>query len=300
MIFTKMTNLEQYKGLTVLNKGNTSIKKAQKLGYIVKTNLQAHIINNIENLEKEFLENKLVDKINIKGNSKLGEIPSISFPNIFLQQQFLIVVINNQKLKKMKSIRILFDYFQNNKVCVNCEGCFGGCYNNYDLNQYANKGVSDLRSLLAFITSKEELFISLYNKIRVYNIFRINSNGEIHNKELLDFYIRLAEKCKKTTFYTYTKSYQLFEQFLKDKNKLPKNFILNISIFGNKEKVDKSELINKTFNKFITLDKEKFDEMVKNKEIKKSRICKGDCMECDLCQKTLPKSNNKIYCCKHI
>ena len=70
-----------------------SIKKAEKLGYIVKTNLQAHIINGIESLEKEFLENKLVDKMNIKGNSKLGEIPSISFPNIFLQQQFLITVI---------------------------------------------------------------------------------------------------------------------------------------------------------------------------------------------------------------
>lgn len=300
MIFTKMTNLEQYKGLTVLNKGNASIKNAEVKGFKVKTNLQAHIINNIETLENELLEGKLVDKMNIKGNSKLGEIPSISFPNIFLQQQFMISVINNLQLKKLKSVKALYEYFSNNKVCLNCEGCFGGCYNNYDLNQYANKGISDLRSLLAFITCKEELFLSLYNRIRVYNIFRINSNGEIHNQELLDFYIRLAEKCKKTTFYTYTKSYDLFEKFLKEGNKLPKNFVLNISIFGNKEKVEKFELINNSFNKFVTLDKEAFDKQVKNKEIKKARICKGDCMECDLCQKKLPKTNNKIYCCKHI
>ncbi len=300
MILTKLNNLEQYKGLTKLKANNASIKKALENNYIVKTNAQAHIVNNILSLEEEYQNNKLIDKIDLKGNSKLGEIPSISFPNIFIQQQFMILCINNPKILELKSVSILHDYFKENKICLNCENCFGACYNNYDINQYPQKAISDLRALLAFITDKESLLDSLYKRIRVYNIFRINSNGEIHNIELLDFYIRLANKCKRTTFYTYTKSYELFNSYIENGNKLPKNFILNISVFENKNKVEKFFNLTSTFNKFVTMVNDELDQLIKTGKVKKNRVCKGDCMECDLCQKNLPKKNNTIYCYKHL
>ena len=303
MIKTELTNLESYKKYARYDKKLKGISQAENLNFVVKSNSQGYIALGVESLEKCFNDDNYIQKMGLQDNSKLGEIPTIAFPNIFEQMQFMSLVNANKDLLNYGSIKILKDYFDEYKVCVNCGSCFGSCYNNSDIQQYPSKVISDLKNLLMYITKKEELKEQLIKKLRVYNTFRINSNGEIHSMEMLEFWLDIASKCKKTNFYTYTKSYEIFEEYLSNGNKIPKNFVLNISIMSDEqnEEIKKNfpNLYNR-FNKFLVLAPSVLDAKLKSKEIKKNRICSGDCMACNLCQKNLPKANSVIFVYRHI
>ena len=68
---------------------NKSIAKAQNNGWIVNNTTAAHIANGIEKLNNQYLDGSLIKKITIKSNSKLDGIPTIGFPNIFIQSTFM-------------------------------------------------------------------------------------------------------------------------------------------------------------------------------------------------------------------
>lgn len=270
--------------------GATS-KKVLELGLEVPNTCAGMIALKIESLEKEFQEGTLLDGIGFKSNEKLAGIPTINFPNIFVQSSFMrLIKMNPEWEEKYKCVAVLMEYFRENKVCTNCESCCGLCYNNKFEFGKPSKAISELRVLLAYITQRQQLANKILKICKINNVFRINGNGEIHSREMLMFWINIAKRKKNTLFFTYTKSYELVEEYLIN-NKLPKNLLFNMSIFdGQQEKLSKFENLY-AGNKFV---------VVKELPDKAKYICCGDCGECGgyelgYCMRKLNKRNNTIY-----
>lgn len=283
-------NLKRLKSCNKKSEGATTTK-VRELGIEVPNTCGGMIALKLQDLERELQEGLLVEKINIESNSKLVSVPTISFPNIFVQSTFMrLVNLNPEWEEKFESVRILMEYFREHKVCHNCEGCCGLCYNNKFEYGKPAKAISELRVLLAYITDKQALANKILQACKFVNVFRINANGEIHSNELLTFWINIAKRKKNTVFFTYTKSFGLFEGYL-EKNNLPKNMIVNMSVFdGQQEKLSRFENLY-AGNKFVVVNE--IPDGAKN-------ICCGDCSKCggfDLgfCMRKLPKKNNTIY-----
>ena len=224
-------NIERAK-MVYLPHSNKSMKKAQDNGWKITNTTGAHICNGIEKLNKQLEDGTLIKKISIKTNSKLDGIPTIGFPNIFIQSTFMRLYYNNfDKMSSIPAAKILMDYFKTHAVCHNCGRCSGLCYNNKFEAQYPQKAISELRVLLAYITDRGNLqakIIKVANRSKS-GYFRINQNGEIHSEEMIYFWYYIANQCPDIEFYTYTKSYELFEYFLSSFI-LPPNLHVNMSV----------------------------------------------------------------------
>ena len=242
----------------------TVVEQATEAGFKVENSIQANIVNNIAGLKKE--------KITISGNQKTGEIPCINLPNIEVQKEFIKVVRNNQELLEMEEVKTLYNYMLTNAMCVNCGSCQKACYNNQAYRQYPTKAIADLRTLLNLITAPEKTIGDIAQRTRNMRVVRLNGSGEIHNQGILNSYIKLAKLNPLTTYYTYTKNYDLLAG-----KRLPKNLIVNVSQFGNN--VDMSHY-SKNTNTFKTISQEEFDSTKEDKTVKK---CTNDCMNCNYC-----------------
>lgn len=274
-------------------KSNKVINKAKALGYTISNSTQANIANGLSKLEEEFSSGSIVKKISLGTNNKLNGIPTISFPNIFIQSEFLRLYNRNKEcMDQFKVTKILVKYFKENKVCLNCNLCNGLCYNNKFEAQYPSKVVSELRNLLAYILEPEALSkkIIMAAKRSKSKLFRINSNGEIHSQEMLYFWINIAKSCPDITFYTYTKSYELFNSYLEN-NFLPINLHVNMSLVAGNEMIVKKYPKLSMGNKF---------KIVTHIPEGSTTTCTGNCSTCGrLCMTDLPKDNNTIYCLYH-
>ena len=286
--------LENQKWLNSCNKKDSTgaiMRRAKQLGYELPNTCSGAIILGLDDLESELKEEKLIDMIGFKSNDKLAGIPTINFPNIFVQQTFMRMVKDNPiLLEKYESVRILMEYFQEHTVCHNCELCNGLCYNNKFEYGKLKKTISELRVLLAYIVDRQALANKILRICKINNVFRINGNGEIHSQEMLTFWINIAKRKTNTLFFTYTKSFEIFEEYLQE-NKLPKNMLINMSIIdGQQEKLSKFENLY-SGNKFVVVNE------LPNKA---KYVCCGNCTECGdfelgYCMKKLPKNNNTIY-----
>ena len=285
-------NIERAK-MVYLPHSNKSMKKAQDNGWKVTNTTGAHICNGIEKLNKQLEDGTLIKKISIKTNSKLDGIPTIGFPNIFVQSTFMRLYYNNfDKMSSIPAAKILMDYFKTHAVCHNCGRCSGLCYNNKFEAQYPQKAISELRVLLAYITDRgnlQEKIIRVAKRSKS-GYFRINQNGEIHSEEMIYFWYYIANQCPGIEFYTYTKSYQLFEDFLSSSS-LPINLHVNMSVIeGHEEKMAQYPHLY-SGNKF---------KMVTSIPENSTTTCTGNCSTCGrLCMKDLPQDNNTIYCLYH-
>lgn len=285
-------NIERAK-MVYLPHSNKSMKKALDNGWKVTNTTGAHICNGIEKLNKQLEDGTLIKKISIKTNSKLDGIPTIGFPNIFIQSTFMRLYYNNfDKMSSIPAAKILMDYFKTHAVCHNCGRCSGLCYNNKFEAQYPQKAISELRVLLAYITDRGNLQAKIIRVARrsKSGYFRINQNGEIHSEEMIYFWYYIANQCPGIEFYTYTKSYQLFEDFLNSSN-LPTNLHVNMSVIeGHEEKMAQYPHLY-SGNKF---------KMVTSIPEDSTTTCTGNCSTCGrLCMRDLPQDNNTIYCLYH-
>ena len=241
------------------------IEQATEAGYKVENSIQANIVNNINGLNKS--------SITISGNQKTGEIPCINLPNIQVQKDFIQVVKNNEQLLEMEAVSTLYNYMLMNPMCVNCGSCKDACYNNQLYRRYPTKAIADLRTLYKLISEPLETVGAIAQRTRNLRVVRLNGSGEIHNKAILDNYIKLAKLNPLTTYYTYTKNYKLLEG-----KKLPKNLIINVSQFGNMN-INMSKY-SKNTNVFKTVTQLEFDTTEENKTVKK---CIDDCSNCNYC-----------------
>ena len=251
--------------LQLLARKSSVVEKATEAGYKVENSIQANIVNNINGLNKS--------SITISGNQKTGEIPCINLPNIQVQKDFIQVVKNNDQLLDMEAVKTLYNYMLMNPMCVNCGSCKEACYNNQAYRQYPTKAIADLRTLYNLINTPLETVGTIAQRTRNLRVVRLNGSGEIHNKMVLDNYIKLAKLNPLTTYYTYTKNYTLLEG-----KKLPKNLIINISQFGNTE-INMNKY-SKNTNVFKTVTQLEFDTTKETKTVKK---CINDCSSCNFC-----------------
>lgn len=283
-------NIERAK-MVYLPHSNKSTAKAQANGWVVNNTTAAHIANNIEKLNTQLEGGLIVKKSTIKSNSKLDGIPAISFPNIFVQSTFMRLYYNNfERMSAIPAAKILMDYFKAHAVCQNCGRCSGLCYNNKFEAQYAQKAISELRMLLAYITDRTALTEKIIRaaKRSKSGYFRINANGEIHSEEMLCMWNYVALKCPDIEFYTYTKSFALFEEHI---DSLASNLHVNMSVIeGQEEQLSKYTKLY-SGNKF---------KMVTEIPEGCTTVCTGNCSTCGrLCMRDLPKDNNTIYCLYH-
>lgn len=241
------------------------VERATESGFKVENSIQANIVNNINGLNKS--------TITISGNQKTGEIPCINLPNIQVQKDFIQVVKNNKQLMEMEAVKTLFNYMLMNPMCVNCGSCKDACYNNQAYRQYPTKAIADLRTLYKLISEPLETIGAIAQRTRNLRVVRLNGSGEIHNKMILDKYIKLAKLNPLTIYYTYTKNYTLLEG-----KRLPKNLIINVSQFGNTD-IDMSKY-SKNTNVFKTVSQSEFDT---TKETKTTKKCINDCSSCSYC-----------------
>lgn len=241
------------------------VEQATEAGYKVENSIQANIANNITGLNKS--------NITISGNQKTGEIPCINLPNIQVQKDFIQVVKNNMQLLEIEAVKTLYNYMLMNPMCVNCGSCKDACYNNQAYRQYPTKAIADLRTLYNLINTPLETVGTIAQRTRNLRVVRLNGSGEIHNKMVLDNYIKLAKLNPLTTYYTYTKNYKLLEG-----KRLPKNLIINVSQFGNMD-IDMSKY-SKNTNVFKTVTQLEFDTTKETKTVKK---CINDCSSCNYC-----------------
>lgn len=284
-------NLKRLRSFYKVGDKSAMVNKALELGFKVPNTTGSAIALGLEKLESEFQNGILLDKINLNSNDKLNGIPTISFPNIAVQSTFMNLVKLNPELNKLESVRILMDYFKEYAVCKNCEVCCGLCYNNKFEYGKPAKAISELRTLLAYITEPQKLQAKILKTSKWFNTFRINANGEIHSKEMLMFWINIAKQKKNTVFFTYTKSFEIFEEYLENKN-LPKNLVVNMSLVdGQQEKLAEKFPNLYARNKFVIVDEV---------PVKAKNICCGDCSECvGYCMENLRKTNNTIYVAYH-
>ena len=241
------------------------VEKATEAGFKVENSIQSNIVNNINGLNKS--------SITISGNQKTGEIPCINLPNIQVQKDFIQVVKNNEQLLDMEAVKTLYNYMLMNPMCVNCGSCKDACYNNQAYRQYPTKAIADLRTLYNLINAPLETVGTIAQRTRNLRVVRLNGSGEIHNKAILDNYIKLAKLNPLTTYYTYTKNYKLLEG-----KRLPKNLIINVSQFGNMS-IDMTNY-SKNTNVFKTVTQLEFDTTKETKTVKK---CINDCSSCNYC-----------------
>lgn len=275
-----------------IRSNNKSVASALSKGYSITNTCQAHISNNIDMLNSELLNGTLLDNIKLKGNRKLGNIPSICFPNIFLQSSFMNLYHNNPQLKNNAVANILMGYFSNHRMCHNCGRCSGLCYNNKFHYKYREKAISELRILLAYILYPNALadkVVKVAKKSKTH-LFRINQDGEIHSKEMFSWWIGICTKVPHTEFYVYTKAFELFEECLSEYS-IPSNLHINMSVIEGQEEQLKKYSTLYSGNKF---------KMVTSVPSDSTTTCTGNCSTCGrLCMRDLPKDNNTIYCLYH-
>lgn len=285
-------NIERAK-MVYLPHTNKSMKKAQDKGWTVSNTTAAHIANGIEKLNTQLEQGLIVKKATIKSNAKLDGIPAISFPNIFVQSVFMRLYYENfDRMSSIPAAKILMSYFKAHAVCQNCGRCSGLCYNNKFEAQYPQKAISELRMLLAYITDRPALSEKIIRaaKRSKSGYFRINANGEIHSEEMLCMWIYVSLKCPDIEFYTYTKSFSLFEEHLA-KQDFPANFHVNMSVIEGQEG---------QLSKYTRLYSGNKFKMVTEIPENSTTTCTGNCSTCGrLCMRDLPEDNNTIYCLYH-
>lgn len=258
---------------------DNAMTKAKKSGYIVNNPCQANICNNFSYL--------FSNKVTFDGNGKTTSIPCISIPNISLKTDFLEVLENNQELYNLvpsecvQQFERFLTYLKNNDMCINCDACSKECYNNGLYSHYNTKAISDLRQLYLIINNLDVYKAEIITRAKNLKFVRFNASGEIHSSLILDLYIEIAKAVPDTTFYSYTKNYDLIKKYA---DKLPSNLIFNISDFENNINID--EYIHK-FNIY---------KSVRTTPNEAKYTCKGDCLSCRQC---FTLKNSIIHCKIH-
>ena len=180
-----------------------------------------HLEENLENLFKK-------DMVNFTVNKKLGNIPSIALPNEMARLTFLAYIEQNKDLLKLERVRVLYDYLKENNSCINYAFCGADCYNNRLNYQYESYMVSTLRNLYLLLAEEKSFIEQSVEEFQNMRFVRLSVSGDV-NERIWNVYKKIIKESPETTFYMYTKNYKFFNEI----KRFPKNFVLNVSLWGN-------------------------------------------------------------------
>lgn len=122
-----------------------------------------------------------------------------------------------------------------------------------------------------------------------YKLFRYHSAGDIVDTQYLQLMCETAKKCKKTQFLCFTKKYELVNEYIKTKHKIPKNLVIVFSAWAN-------FIPENPYNlpmTYVNFNKDGIDKNIP----KQAKKCKGNCETCQMCWKL--KNGQSIYFNKH-
>lgn len=255
----------------------TAVNNGAILVYNGLESIQAHLYNNLERLNNAYKGNTM--ELYFGKNDKL-QLPDISMPSEVLRTQFMVTVYKNPSLLELESVKILHEFFKNQKMCVNCEGCFNSCYVTQAYIQYKDTNISHLRNLLIFITNKAKFIEDIKDYTTIYNVFRFNTSGDIFNAEYMEAIIEIANNNEDCKYYLYTKNFELVEKYLQA-DLIPANLNLNLSLYGQFH-IEKIMEMYKEYKVNI------YNVVAENTEVEEN-LCKSwdnvPCSKCKMCSK---------------
>lgn len=118
------------------------------------------------------------------------------------------------------------------KLCEEC-GCSSACYVNASY-RYPSVKYGHARNTIAMRESYSDTLQDLYtqlDKARNKPAFvRIHASGEFEDSREIDVFNSLAKAFPNVTFYTYSKNFPMWDQWLTN-NELSSNFVLNVSVW---------------------------------------------------------------------
>lgn len=119
------------------------------------------------------------------------------------------------------------------KMCAEC-GCKYACYVNKSYKIYPSVKYSHAINTIALRKDVYRVYNDLRNQIirakKKPEFIRIHASGEFENINEICMFNMLAFEFPEITFYTYSKNFVLWDEFLED-NAMANNFILNVSIW---------------------------------------------------------------------
>lgn len=250
----------------------------------------------VQQFMAEKLGNLYKDKkgVNFTVNKKLDGIPSIALPSEFTRLHFLALVEKNPALKQMERVKVLYAYLKENHCCYNYSECIKSCYNNRLNYQYADYAISTLRNLYILLTDEKRFIDDCTKAFLNLRYVRFSVSGDV-NPRIWNVYKKIMKASPEVTFYLYTKNYKFFN----DMKTTPRNLVVNVSIWGNTQKMVLNLYPNLAKHNFYHAYDKGFDvnsiEPVKGKKITEGICSKkqngGKDVSCIKCKKCMTKKN---------
>lgn len=164
---------------------------------------------------------------------------------------------------------------------------------------------------LAMTMFRDELLESLDGQLtrmrKKLDVVRINESGELTCYEDVELWAELAKRHPETTFYIYTKNYEVINKAIIN-NIIPDNFFINISIWHESGIQEYKEMKdNSQIRAFCLTDKEWTRDRYGMQGIDITSMCgaydeKGKmnhAVTCDKCKKCFSKNNKCVGCYEH-
>ena len=168
---------------------------------------------------KAHYDAETVEKIRIcisGGNRKIGRVMNVSLPPIL--------------------------------TCPNCKHCKWYCYDIKACMQYPDTVIdARVRNLVILMKDRDEFFRRIDAKMsrrRKNKFFRFHVSGDIMDIDYLDRIIDIARKHNDFVIWTYTKSYNIINEWIRinDRDNLPKNLHIMFSKWDGVEMPNENEM----------------------------------------------------------
>ena len=119
-------------------------------------------------------------------------------------------------------------------TCRKDAPCFKECYANKGRMKYKNFVNCASENLETYYQNPELYFQVIDNHLEMipFKFFRWHSSGDIPDMQYLHLMCKLARKHKQTQFLCFTKKYEIVNNYLDSKKRIPKNLVIVFSNWG--------------------------------------------------------------------
>lgn len=159
-----------------------------------------------------------------------------------------------------------------NAPCAKCTAEGGGCYALKGHFTLPNVKKSLNENLLAYKENPKLYFSMIAESFKMFNYARFHSSGDLVDMDYLKGMCWVARKCPNTKILCFTKKFELVNQFLAEKHKIPKNLVIVFSSWDN-------FIPENPYN--LPMTYVEFKDKSRNTHIPQDSIkCTGSCPKC--------------------